>query len=138
MTIKRVYEPEILALGSFGLYICSLFVLLLIAALGGCGWKGACSAPVVEFSILMLLHWIIVAAIMKNSIAIARWLLIISGVIPLILISTLHILFSESDPSYLMLIVGYLLIFGIIFPAYLFFSKEVAEYEKYLIAKRRE
>lgn len=140
--LKRVFEPAILAIASFGMYISSLFAMLLIAALGGCSWKGACGAPVMEFGVLVFFHWLIVAAVMKQSIRLARWLLFIFGVIPfsivllMLVFSTVADSVSVSAPAYSYIITGYLFIFGALFPAYLFFSKGVAEYEKYIIASR--
>ena len=133
MKKELVFEPVILGVGIFALYLCSAGVLLSLAAIGDCGWKGRCGAPLTEFSLIMISHWIVVGLVIRRSILLAKWLMLVFGCIPFVG-SILLGVYEPRYQSYFWVVTAYLFIFGILFTAYIWFSPAVHRYAQSLRA----
>lgn len=133
MKKELVFEPAILGIGSFLMYLCSTGVLLALAAIGECGWRGSCGAPLAEFSFVMLSHWVVVGLIVRRSIFLAKWLMLVFGCVPFVGSIFLGI-FEPQYYKYFWVITTYLFVFGILFTAYIWFSPAVHKYVQSLHA----
>ena len=93
-------------------------------------WKGNCGAPLTEFSLIMLSHWCIVGFIIKRNLPLARWLMVIFGVLPFFASLYLAVI-SDWYATYAFVITGYLFVFGVLFPLYIGLSPSVKAYATY-------
>lgn len=114
MRKKIVFEPMVLGIGAFFMYLSGPTVLLLLAALAGCSAKSVCGAPLGPFSILMIVHWIIVGLVLKRHFLAAKWLLVIFVTIPFIALMALGFPYDFYSTSF-WLIALYLFVFGVLF-----------------------
>ena len=126
-----VFEPSILGLGTFLLYLGGPVVFFTMSVMAGCKAKGFCNAPLAEFTLLVVTHWVIVGFVLKRNLLLAKWLLIAFGSIPFLALSYFGIVHGAMGKIFWAVEV-YLFFVGVLFCGYVWFSSEVKKYLDYV------
>ncbi len=101
-----------------------------IAFAGSCPAKGRCGAPIEPMLVFIVLHWLVVGFVIKKNLTVAKWMMVFTGVVPFFSMGFVYYYSSEDMYQYLNIYSVYLFVFGLVYTAYLFFSREVREYER--------
>lgn len=120
-----IFEPTILGIGTFLLYVSGLILYFIMAAVANCPLKGSCDIS--PFLVLVIAHWIAVGFVLKRSLTIAKWLMVLFGTLPLLGLSYQGLTHKLMNPIFWITEV-YLFIFCGLFTAYLWLSSEVKRY----------